>query len=111
MVPPTEGNEATRDGGRVFGASRSTDEGGELQPQGPAGGKGEPIRGTNARNDDRDPELDGHLPEIATDSENGKGRGQDSADKQQDQPFGPRADVFASRQHGPSSENNQRYRK
>jgi len=41
VVPLTEGNEATREGYRGVGASRSTEETGEPEPQGPGGGKGE----------------------------------------------------------------------
>src|SRR6202049_3789687 len=46
VVPPSEGNEARRDGQQDVGAPRSTVEAGEPEPPGPWGGKGVPSHGT-----------------------------------------------------------------
>ena len=42
VVPLTEGNEVKRDGSESAERATDTDEGGEPEPRGPAGGKGEP---------------------------------------------------------------------
>jgi hypothetical protein len=43
-VPPSEGNEVRRDGRQEVGASRSTDEAGELTRQDPVEGRGPRLR-------------------------------------------------------------------
>lgn len=51
VVPPSEGNEAKRDGRQEVGALRSTAEAGEPGPPGPRGGKGEPTCRTEGEKD------------------------------------------------------------
>ena len=53
VVPPSEGNEARRDGRQGLGASHSTAEAGESSPWRPCGGKGMPDHRTVGEKHDR----------------------------------------------------------
>jgi len=60
-VPPSEGNEARRNGTTEVRAARTSCEVGEPSPAGPGGAKGRPGQGTGRQKDVRDTELNQHL--------------------------------------------------